>query len=118
MLFFHYFMTSVWPWISLERESYWRFILRKRSSQCHSNPVLVPHQKPSNTVKGIYDGWTFDLKKSVDIWTRMDVVPVEYGKFSQKFHLTMRFFKFITGVTFKWYYVLWCIIDLLVWIGL
>ena len=27
-------------------------------------------------------------------------------------------FQFITGITFKWDYVLWRIIDLLVWIGL
>ena len=28
-LLFHYFMMSVCPWISLEKESYWRWILRK-----------------------------------------------------------------------------------------
>ena len=48
----------------------------------------------------------------------MDVVPVEYGKFTHTFHLKMWFFQFITGITFKWYYVMWRIIALLVWIGL
>ena len=47
----------------------------------------------------------------------MDVVPVEYRIFSQKFHLTMWFFQFITGITSKWYYFIWCIIALLMCIG-
>ena len=68
-------------------------------------------------MKDLYDGQTYDLKTRVDIWTRMDMVPVEYGKFSKTVHLTMWLFKFITGIAFKWYYVLWCIIDLLLWIG-
>ena len=48
----------------------------------------------------------------------MDVVPAEYGPFAQIFHLTMWFFKFITGSNFKWDYVMWRIIALLVWIGI
>ena len=50
--------------------------------------------------------------------TRMDVVPVEYGKFSQTCHLTMWLFQFINGITFKWKYVIWRSIDMLVWIGI
>ena len=46
------------------------------------------------------------------------MVPAEYVKFSQKIHFRMWFFHFITGITFMWYYVLWHIINLLVWIGL
>ena len=48
----------------------------------------------------------------------MDKVPVEYGTFSQTFYLTMWFFRFITGITFKWDYVIGCSVALLVWIGL
>ena len=48
----------------------------------------------------------------------MDVFPVEYRTFSQIFHLTMWFFQFITGITFKWDHVIRCIIYMLVWIGL
>ena len=92
--------------------------MRTRFFQCHNNPVFVPPRKPPDPVKDIYDGHTCDLKTRVDIWTRMDVVPVEYVTFAQTFHLTMWIFQFITGVTFKCYYVLWCIIYLLVWIGL
>ena len=69
-------------------------------------------------MKDIYDSYTFDLKKRLDIWTRMDVVPVEYGNFAQTFHLKMWFFQFITGVYFKCDYVLWHVIALLVCIGL
>ena len=69
-------------------------------------------------MKDLYDSHIHDLKTRVDIWTRMDVVPVEYGTFAQAFHLKMWFFNFITGITSKWDYVLWRIIDLLVWIGL
>ena len=56
--------------------------MRTSSSQCHNNPVLVPPCKPPGTVKDLYDGQTYDLKTRVDIWTRMDVVPVEYGTFT------------------------------------
>ena len=49
---------------------------------------------------------------------RMDVVPVEYGTFDQKFHLEMWFFQFNTGINFKWDYVIVRSVALLVWIGL
>ena len=51
-------------------------------------------------------------------WTRMDVVPVEYGTFAQTFQLAMWFFQFITGITFKWDYVIVRSVAMLVWIGL
>ena len=92
--------------------------MRISSSQCHNNPVLVPPRKLLDPVKDLYDGKTYDLKTRVDIWTRMDVVPVEYGTFDQTFKLTMWFFQFITGITFKLDYVIGRSVDLLVWIGL
>ena len=76
----------------------------KSSSQCHNNPVLVPPRKPPDPVKDYYDGQIYDLKTSVDIWIRMDVVPVDYGIFAQTFNLKMWFFQFITGITFMWDY--------------
>ena len=88
------------------------------SSQCHNNPVLVPPRKPHYSVKDLYDGQIYDLKTRVNIWTRIDVVPVEYGTFAQTFHLTMWFFQFITGVTFMWDYVMGRSVALLIWIGL
>ena len=48
----------------------------------------------------------------------MDVVPIEYGTFTQTINLTIWDFQFITGITFKWDYVMWRTIALLVWIGL
>ena len=108
----------MWPWISLERESCCRCNMMTSSSQCHNNPVLVPPRKPPDPVKDLYYGHIYDLKTRVDIWTRMDVVPVEYGTFAQTFHLTMWFFHFITGITFKWDYVIGRNVALLVWIGL
>ena len=92
--------------------------MRTNFRQYHNNPVLVPPQKPPNHVKDIYDGQTYDLKTRVDIWTRMDVVTVEYGTFTQIFHLKMWFFQFITEINFNWYYVIYSSIALLVWIGL
>ena len=109
---------SMRPWILIERESCWRWILKTRSNQCHNNPVLVPPRKPPDPVKDIYDGQTYDLKIRVNIWTRIDVVPVEYGTFSQTFHLTMWFFQFITRITFKWDYAIGRSVAILVWIGL
>ena len=73
---FHFFIISVWTFLSLERESYWSWSLRTSSIQCHSNPILVPPCNPPDHVKAIYDGQTCDLKTKVDIWTRIDVVPV------------------------------------------
>ena len=69
-------------------------------------------------MKDLYDGQTYDLKIRVDTWTRMDVVPVEYGTFTQTFNLKMSFFHFITGITFKWDYVIGHSVALLVWISL
>ena len=88
------------------------------SSQCHNNPVLVPPRKPPDSVKDLYDGHIYDQKTRVDKWKRMDVVLVEYGTFSQIFHLTMWFFHFITGITFKWDYVIGKSAALLIWIVL
>ena len=88
------------------------------TSLCHSNPVLVPNFKPHDPMKDIYYCQTYYLKTRVYILTKMDVVPVEYGTFFQTFHLTMWFYQSINGVALKWYCIQWCIIGLLVWIGL
>ena len=88
------------------------------SIQCHNNLVLVPPRKPPDPVKDLFDGQIYDLKTRVDIWSRMYVVPVEYGTFDQTFHLTMWFFQFITGISFKWDYVIGRSVALLIWIGL
>ena len=109
---------SMWPWISFERESCCRWSLRTSSSQCHNNPVLVPPRKPPDPVKDLYDGQIYDLKTRVDIWTNMDVFPVEYGALTQIFHLKMWFFQFITGITFKWDYVIGRSVVLMVWIDI
>ena len=77
---------------------------------------MVLPRKPPDPVKDLYEGQTYDLKTRVDIWTRMDEVPVEHGIFSQTFHLTMWFFQFITGINFKWNYVIGRSVTLLVWI--
>ena len=71
---------SIWPRILLERESCWRWNMMTSSSQYHNNPVLVHPRKPPDPVKDLYDSQTYDLKTRVDIWMRMDVVPVDYGK--------------------------------------
>ena len=118
MLYFYYFMMLMWPWISLERGSCPRWIMRKSSIQYHNKPVLVPPRKPPDPVKDLYDGHTYDLETRVEIWTRMDVVPVAYGTFAQTFHLTMWFFQFISVITIKWDYVMGRNVALLVWIGL
>ena len=86
--------------------------------QCHNKPVLVITSKPPDLVKYIYDGQNYDTKIRMNIWTSMDVIPVEYGSFDHTFHLTMWFFQFINGINFKWNYLLWRFIALLVWIGL
>ena len=118
MLYILLFMMLMWPWISFERESCWGWILRKSSRQCHNNPVLVPPRKPPDHMKDLYNVQTYDLKTRVDIWMSVDVVPVEYGTFTQTFHLTMWFFQFITGITFKRDYVIGRRVALLLWIGI
>ena len=69
-------------------------------------------------IKDLYDGHIYDLKTRVNIWRRMDVVPVEYGTFTPTFHLTMWFFQFITGIAFKWDYVIGRSVALLIWISI
>ena len=76
------------------------------SSQCHNNPVLVPPRKPPYPVKDLYDGQTYDLKARLDIWTRMDVVLVEYEIFARFLHLTTLLFQFIIEIYFRWDYFL------------
>ena len=76
------------------------------SNRGHNNQVLVPPRKPPDPVKDMYDGQIYDLKTRVVLWTKMDVVPVEYGTFAHRNHLTMWFSQFITGITFKWDYVI------------
>ena len=49
-------MMSMWPWILLERETYWRWSPSTSYSQCHNNPVLVPPCEPPDTVKYLYAG--------------------------------------------------------------
>ena len=104
-LLFHYFMMSVCPWISLEKESYWRWILRKISRQCHINPILVTPLKPPDPEKDLYDGRTYDPKTRVDTWTRMDVVPAKCGYFS----LLMGLPSIV---------IIWCDVLFLCWNGL
>ena len=70
-------MLSVWHWILIEREIYWIYSLRKSSRRCHSNILLIPYHKPLDPMMDLYDGQTFDLKITVDILMRMDVIPVE-----------------------------------------
>ena len=69
-------------------------------------------------MKDIYDVQTYALKTRVYIWMKMDVVTVEYGTFAHTFHLIMCFFQFINGIAFKCDYALWCLIDMMHWIGL
>ena len=83
---------------------------------------LEPH--PSSSIyPPLFSGHKSDHHKDpsrdrVVIWMRMDVVPVEYGTFAQTFHLKMWFFQFITGINFKWDYVIGRSVALLIWIGL
>ena len=88
------------------------------SSQCHNNPVCVPPRNLPDPMKDLYDSNTYDLKIKLDIRTRMDVVTVEYGTFSQKFQLTMWFFHFITRISFKLDYAIGRSVALLIWIGI
>ena len=109
---------SVCPWISLDRESSWSWFLRKNSNQFYIKPVLVYPNKAPDSLMDLQDIHTYDYKKRVGIWKRMNVVPVEYEDFDQTVHLTMWFFQFITGINFKWDYFLRQFIALLVQIGL
>ena len=79
---------------------------------------MVPPRKAPDPVKDLYDGQTYDLKTRVDIWTSMDIVPVEYVTFNQTFHLMVWLFQFITGINFKWDYLIGCSVALLVYISL
>ena len=64
-------------WLFLEREGYCSYIMRTRSSQCHSNLIFVTSRKPLDHMMDIYGGQAFDLKTRVDIWIRMDMILLE-----------------------------------------
>ena len=55
-----------------EVQCYWHF---------HKIPVLFLYHKPSNHIMHIYDGKNYGLKTRLNLWTRMDLVPVEYEIF-------------------------------------
>ena len=40
---------------------------------------------------------------------------MDYGTFPHLFILKIWFFQFINGITFRWYYVLFCVVDIMVW---
>ena len=77
--------------ISLEREISWINIISANSSQFHSNPIFVTPHKTPNTIMDLYDGWEFDLKSRINIWTRMDVFPIKYVTLAHIFQSIMRF---------------------------
>ena len=70
-------MFLVCHFLSLEMETYWSCIMRTSYSKFHSNLILVPPHKPLDPMMDLYDGHNFDLKTRVDIWMRIDVVPLE-----------------------------------------
>ena len=82
-------MLSMCFCILIQRDISWSCILRKISRQCHSNPGLLSPHKPPDPVMYHDDIQTFGLKIRVDIWTRIDVVPAEYGIFAHNLHFTM-----------------------------
>ena len=90
--------------ISFDRDSYCSWIVRTIFIYSHSNTVLGPPHKSPNIVIYIYESKTCGLKIRVYMWTRMDVMLVANGTLTQMFHLKMWLFKFITGITFRW----WC----------
>ena len=108
-------MILVWPWILIDRESSWSWILRTIYIQCQSKLVVVPPHKPPNLTMDVYDSNNSGLKTMVDIWTIMYMFTEEYRIFDQKFHLTMWFFRFITWITLTCDYVLWRIVSLMAW---
>ena len=111
-------MMSVWPWLFLESESSWSWSLRTSSIQCHSNPVLVPPCKPTDTVKDIYDGHTYDLKQGwIYGWGWM-WFQLSMKHFLRNFTLIMWLFWCINRIAFKWDCVLCRVIGMMVWIGL
>ena len=111
---FQCFILMVWTWISLDRNSSLSWSLSTRSIQCHNKPDLFPYCKQTNLVNVYIWGYTHHLKTRVDIWTRMGVVLVDYGMFPHLFILKICFFQIINSITFRWYYVLLCIVVIMV----
>ena len=112
---FHCFMCLVWSCPPPESEIYWSWTMRTSSIKNNSKQILVLPRKPPGTFMYFDNGQTYGLKIRVNIWTRIDMVPVEYWIFSRNLHLVMWLFQFINVVTFRWDYVMWMIVSLLVW---
>ena len=61
---------------------FWDVELLELESEDKLQPVsqqtdFFPSHKPLDPMMDLYNGQTFDLKKRVDIWMRMDVIPIE-----------------------------------------
>ena len=108
----------MWPWILLKRYICWRWSLRTSSLQFHNNPVLDPPRKPPDPVKYLYDGQTYYLKSkggymdedrcgSSGVWNILLDISLDYVVF-----------QFVTGINFKWDYLIWQNFALLIWIGI
>ena len=57
--------------------------------------ILVPYHKPPDPMMDLYDGQTFDLETSVDIWMRVDVALVEYRTLAQILYLIIWYFRHV-----------------------
>ena len=42
----------------------------------YSKMILIPSHEPLDPKMDLYDGQNIDLETRVDIWMRMDVIPV------------------------------------------
>ena len=107
---------SVWSYISLEINSYWSWSLSTISIKCHNEPDLFPSCKPINLVKEYILRYNYHMKTQVYIWTSMGVVLVDYGMFFHLFIFKIWFFQFINDITFRWYYMLLCIVGIMMWV--
>ena len=62
---------------------------------------------------------SYTLKKiRVNMWKRRDDVTVEYGTIYHMFYLMMWFFKFVTGISSREYFIMWWIFALVLWISI
>ena len=109
-------MFLVYPCLLLDNEIYWSLILSTSYIQSYSNPILLASCKPPDHVMDNYDGQNFSLKLRFHVWTGLDVVMVACVIYPRTLHMSIWLFQFITGVTFRWDYVMCWIVDMLVWI--
>ena len=118
LIIIQYFIILVWPCISIERKSYLSCSLRTSSVHFHGKPDFFHSCKTTNTLMDMYMTVRLMVLKKGGYTDKDGCGSVGVWNIYHNIWFTMWFCQFINCIAFRWYYVLWCIVSILMWIGI